>query len=63
MIVFTNHTINVGVKSYEKQGGMYSSYLRIFTYIIEQDYVQIRDDVIKLLKNNECISLMQYVNL
>ena len=63
MIVFTNHTIHVGVKSYEKQGGMYSSYIRMFTYIIEQDYVRIRDDIIKLVKNNECISLMQHVNL
>ena len=63
MIVFTNHTIYAGVKTYEKHSGTYSSHLRMFTYIIEQDYVQIRDDIIKFLKNNECISRMQHVNL
>ena len=37
MIVFTNHTIHTGVKSYEKQGGIYSLHLRMFIYIAEQD--------------------------
>ena len=27
----------------------------MFTYIVEQDYVKITDDVAKLLKNDECI--------
>ena len=37
MIVFTNHTIHTGVKSYGKQGGIYSLHLRMFIYIVEQD--------------------------
>ena len=55
MIFFTNHTIHVGIKSYGKQGGMYSSHLRMFAYIVEQDYVQIKDGITTLLKNDECI--------
>ena len=34
---------------------MYSSRVRMFTYIVEQDYVKITDDVAKLLKNDERI--------
>ena len=29
MIVFTKHTIHAGVNTYENQGGIYSSYLRM----------------------------------
>ena len=58
MILFTNHinhTNHTGVKSYEKQGGMYSLHIRMFAYIVEHDYVQITDDISKLSKNDECI--------
>ena len=34
---------------------MYSSHLRMFAYIVEQDYVQIKDGITTLLKNDECI--------
>ena len=36
MIIFTNHTIHAGVKTYEKQGGIYLSHIRMFAYIVEQ---------------------------
>ena len=55
IIVFTNHTIHAGVKRYEKQGGMYSSHLRMFAYIVEQDYVQKTDCITKLLNDDKCI--------
>ena len=55
IIIFTNHTIHDGVKSYEKQGGMYSSHLRMPADIVEYDCVQITDDISKLLSNDECI--------
>ena len=55
MIFFTNHTIHVGIKSYEKQGGMYSSHLRMFAYIVEQDYVQTTDCITKLLNDDKCM--------
>ena len=34
MILFTNHAVHAGVKSYEKHGGQYSSHLRMFAYIV-----------------------------
>ena len=40
MILFTNHTVYDGVKSYEKHGGQYSSHLRMFAYIVEEDHFQ-----------------------
>ena len=43
MIVFTNHTIHAGVNTYQKGGDIYLSHLRMFTYIVEQDYVQTTD--------------------
>ena len=52
---FTIHIIHADVKSYEKQGCMYSLHLRMCAYIVEQYYVQIIDDITKLLKNDECI--------
>ena len=55
MIDFTNHSVDNGVKIYEKQGGRYSSHLHMFDYIVEHDYVQIIDYISKLLSNDECI--------
>ena len=55
MIAFINYTIHAGVKSYEKQGGMSSSHLRMFAYIVEQDYVQITYCITKLLIDDKRI--------
>ena len=54
MIVFTSHTIHTGVKTYEKQGGLYSSHLRMFAYIVEEGYVQTEDSVIIFLTDDKC---------
>ena len=55
MIVFTNISFHIGIKSYKQQGGNYMSHLRLFACIVENKYVLIKDEVLKLLKNNECI--------
>ena len=54
MIVFTNHTIHAGVNNYEKHGGSYSSHLRMFTYIVEEDHFQTEDIIAKLLADDKC---------
>ena len=54
MIVFTNHTIYAGVKTYEKHSGTYSSHLRMFAYIVEEDHFQTEDIIIKLLADDKC---------
>ena len=48
MIVFKNHIIHAGVKTYEKHGGIYSSHLRIFAYIVEKGHFQTDDTITKL---------------
>ena len=54
MIVFISHTIHIGIKTYEKQGGIYSSHLRMFAYIVEEDYVQTEVSITKLLADDKC---------
>ena len=44
MIVFTNETFHAGVKSY----------LRLFAYIVDNNYVSITDEVFKILNKNIC---------
>ena len=49
MILFTNHTVHAGVKSYEKHGGQYSSHLRMFAYIVKEGHYQTQDTITKVL--------------
>ena len=52
---FTSHTIHAGVKTDRKQGGIYSSHVRMFAYIVEHDYVQTTDSIPKWLSNDKYI--------
>ena len=52
MIVFTSDTFNIGLKSYERQSGVSSTYLRLFAYIVQNNYVSIKNEVLKLLNDN-----------
>ena len=56
MILFTNHTVYAGVKSYEKHGGQYSSHLRMFAYIVEEGHFQTQDTITRVLNDMECKS-------
>ena len=56
MILFKNHAIHTSVKTYEKQGGIYSSHLRMFAYIIEENYVPTEDSITKMLVGDKCHS-------
>ena len=47
MILFTNHTVHAGVKSYEKHGEQYSSHLRMFAYIVEEAHFLTEDSIQK----------------
>ena len=55
MIVFTNHTIHAGVKTYEKNDGSYSSHLRMFAYIVKEDHFQREDTITKVLTDDTCV--------
>ena len=54
MILFTNHSIHAGVKSYEKHGGVHSSHLRMFAYIVEEGHFQTEDSITKVLNEDKC---------
>ena len=61
-----SHAIHAGVKTYEKQGGIYSSHLRMFTYIVEEDYVQTEESITKLFADDKfhlsCATCKSLVN-
>ena len=54
MIVFTSETFHTIVKSYDQKSSSYLPQLRLFAYIVEQNYVSIRDEVSKILNTNKC---------
>ena len=63
MIVFTNDTFHVGVKSYAKYGGNYLSHLRSFAYIVEETFVSFDEYIAKKSKAIECGKIVQSVTL
>ena len=54
MIVFTSETFYAGVKRYDRKSSGYLPQLRLFVYVVEQNYVSIRDEVSKMLNRNKC---------
>ena len=63
MIVFTNDTFHVSVKSYAKYGGNYLSHLRLFAYIVEETFVSFDENIAKKSKAIECGKIVQSVTL
>ena len=57
MIVFTGDTYHAGIGSIERSNGSYPSILRIFSYIVEDDYITDDENIIiikqsQLFKHN-----------
>ena len=52
MIVFTGDTYHAGVSSIERSNGSYPSFLRIFSYVLEDVYVT-DDENISVLKQSQ----------
>ena len=52
MIVFTGDTYHAGVSSIERSNGSYPSFLRIFRYIVEDDYTT-DDENISIIKQSQ----------
>ena len=48
MIVFTGNTCHAGVSSIERSNGGYPSFLRIFSYIVEDDYTSDDENITKI---------------
>ena len=54
LIVFTNHTIYAGINTYEKYGGLCSSHIRMFAYIVEEGHFQTEVSIKKVLNEDKC---------
>ena len=54
MIVFTSDKFHADVRSYERRGGIYPVHLRLFVYIVEDNYISISEDVSKMSTTNKC---------
>ena len=54
MIVFTGYTYYAGVSSIERSNGSYPSFLRIFSYIVEDDYITDDENINRLLQCQLC---------
>ena len=48
MILFTGDTYHAGVSSFGRINGSYPSFLRIFSYIVEEDYISNEENIIRL---------------
>jgi len=51
MIVFTGDTYHSGVSTFERRNGSYPSNLRIFSYIVEDNFLSVEEDI-KSIKGN-----------
>ena len=58
MIIFTGDTFHAGVSTFERRNGSYSFNLRIFSYIVEDDYFS-GDKNITVIKSNMLCSNCQ----
>ena len=54
MIVFTGDTYHAGVSSFDRRDGGYPSFLRIFSYIVEENYVTDDENISRLSQNQLC---------
>ena len=50
MIAFTSDNVYAGVMSYDRKSGGYLPHLRMFVYIVQQEYVSIKYDISKMLE-------------
>ena len=51
MILFTGDTFHTGVSTFERRNGRYSSNLRIFGYIVEDDYLSCNENIASIKSN------------
>ena len=51
MIIFTGDTYYAGISSLERRNGSYPLYLRIFSYIVEDEYIFGDENIIKISQN------------
>ena len=50
MILFTGDMFHAGVSNFERRNGSYPSNLRIFSYIVEDDYLSCNENITSIEK-------------
>ena len=63
MIVFTGDTYHSGVSTFERRNGSYSFNLRIFSYIVEDDYLSGDENITAIKRNMVCSNCQTYLNM
>ena len=63
MIVFTGDTIHSGVSTFERRNGSYPSNLRIFSYIVEDNFLSVDEDIKSIKGNMLCTSCQTWSNM
>ena len=51
MIIFTGDTFHVGEITFERRNGSYTSNLRIFSYIVEDDHISCNENITSIKSN------------
>ena len=63
MILFTGDTFHVGVNTFERRNGRYPSNLRIFSYIVEDDFLSINENITSIKGNMLCTNCQTCLNM
>ena len=63
MITFTGDTIHTGVSTFERRNGSYPSNLRIFTYIVEDNYLSGDKNNTSIKRNMLCSNYQTCFNM
>ena len=63
MIVFIGDTYHAGVSSIERSNGSYPSFLRIFSYIVEDDYITDDENISILNKVNYVKIIVKFLRI
>ena len=63
MILFTRDTFHTGVTTCERRNGSYPSNLRIFIYIVEDDFLSNNENITSIKSNMLCINCQTCLNI
>ena len=63
MILFTGYTFHAGVSTFERRNGSYPSNLRIFSYIVEDNFLSDNENITSIKGNMLCTNCQIYLNI
>ena len=63
IILFIGDTFHAGVSTFERRNGNYPSNLRIFSYIVEDDFLSINENITSIKGNMLCTNYQACLNM